>query len=137
MSPTQKRETVQRVRNEFEVSERRACRVFGFRRSSLRYRQRARVGEEVLRKRILELVRARPRFGHRQIARLLREEGNQVSNKRINRLWRQEGLKVPKKKRKSDPWATAVMHVIDIVRNMQIMFEAGTLSTIEPKAAKR
>lgn len=82
------------------MSERRACRVFGFRRSSLRYRQRQRDGEESLHRRMFELVRARPRFGYRKIARLLREEGYQVSNKRVYRLWRKEGLKVPKKKRK-------------------------------------
>ena len=38
-----------------------------------------------------------PRFGYRQITRLLRSEGWQVNAKRVYRLWRQEGLKVPKK----------------------------------------
>ena len=47
--------------------------------------------------RILELVAEFPRFGYRQITRLLRSEGWQVNAKRIYRLWRQEGLKVPKK----------------------------------------
>jgi transposase InsO family protein len=51
-------------------------------------------------KRILELVRERPRFGYRRIAALLRNEGWRASSTRIYRLWRKEGLKVPKKKRK-------------------------------------
>ncbi len=51
----------------------------------------------MLLKRVYELVRARPRFGYRRIARLLRKEGYQISNKRMYRLWRREGLKVPKK----------------------------------------
>lgn len=100
MSPTQKREAVQRVRNDFNVSERRACRGLGFRRSSLRYRSRVRSDEPQLRKRILELVRLRPRFGYRRIAGLLRKEGFRISDKRVHRIWRQEGLKVPKKARK-------------------------------------
>lgn len=53
-----------------------------------------------MRKRIHELVRQRPRFGYRQITRLLRLEGFRVNYKRIYRIWRQEGLKVPKKTRK-------------------------------------
>lgn len=59
------------------------------------------MGNHSLRKRILELVRQRPRFGFRQITRLLRLEGFRVNYKRIYRLWRQEGLKVPKKVRKN------------------------------------
>lgn len=50
--------------------------------------------------RILELVREFPRFGYRQITRLLRGEGWSVNFKRVYRLWRQEGLKVPEKKQK-------------------------------------
>tara|TARA_R110001592_G_C13053437_1_gene740351 strand:+ start:494 stop:1261 length:768 start_codon:yes stop_codon:yes gene_type:complete len=50
--------------------------------------------------RILELVREFPRFGYRQITRLLRGEGWQINFKRVYRLWQQEGLKVPRKKQK-------------------------------------
>ncbi len=82
------------------MSERRACHGLGFRRSTLRYKRRVRADEPQLRKRILELVRKRPRFGYRRIAQLLRSEGFRVSNKRVHRIWRQEGLKVPKNTRK-------------------------------------
>ena len=50
--------------------------------------------------RILELVSQSPRFGYRQITRLLRGEGWRVNAKRIYRLWKREGLKVPQKKAK-------------------------------------
>lgn len=50
--------------------------------------------------RILELVREFPRYGYRQITRLLCSEGWHVNPKRIYRLWKQEGLKVPRKKQK-------------------------------------
>jgi transposase InsO family protein len=48
----------------------------------------------------LELVSQSPRYGYRQITRLLRIEGWRVNAKRIYRLWRREGLKVPQKKAK-------------------------------------
>jgi putative transposase len=51
-------------------------------------------------KRMLQLVRQRPRFGYRRIAALLRREAWRASDTRIYRLWRREGLKVPHKKRK-------------------------------------
>jgi transposase InsO family protein len=51
-------------------------------------------------KRMLELVRERPRFGYRRIAALLRREGWLANPKRIYRLWRSEGLKVSQKRRK-------------------------------------
>ncbi|KAA5533997.1 IS3 family transposase, partial [Roseiconus nitratireducens] len=52
--------------------------------------------------RLHELSRQRPKFGYRQMTRLLRLEGFRVSFKRVHRIWKAEGLKVrqkPKKKR--------------------------------------
>jgi transposase InsO family protein len=51
-------------------------------------------------KRMLQLARARPRYGHRRIGWLLREEGWRAGLSRVFRLWQREGLKVPVKKRK-------------------------------------
>ncbi len=100
MSPTQQRQCLLRVRRKFLVSERRACKGLGLPRSSMRYRQRVRSDEPALRQRMVELARRRPRFGYRQIARLLQQEGFGVNFKRVYRLWRTEGLKVPKKTKK-------------------------------------
>ena len=89
-------------RDKFSVSERRACRGVDFSRCSIRYQRRIRNDEQVIRKRLHELARQRPRFGYRQMTRLLRLEGFRVSFKRVHRIWRAEGLKVrrkPKKKR--------------------------------------
>lgn len=85
---------------EFTVSERRACRVLGQPRASQRYAVEPRSDEAALVTRILELVRAHPRYGYRLITAKLRQEGWHVNAKRIYRLWRREGLKVPQKKRK-------------------------------------
>ena len=51
-------------------------------------------------KRMLQLARAKPRYGYRRIGWLLREEGWRAGLSRVFRLWQREGLKVPVKKRK-------------------------------------
>ena len=100
MSPARKREAACKLQDQFAVSERRACRVLDQPRSSQRRKSEPKGDEAALAKRMLELVRRRPRFGYRRIAALLRREGWRVNPKRVYRLWRREGLKVPKKKRK-------------------------------------
>jgi transposase InsO family protein len=82
------------------VSERRACEVLGQPRSTQRYAATVKEDEPLLVSRILELVREFPRYGYRQITRLLRGEGWEVNFKRVYRLWKREGLRVPKKKKK-------------------------------------
>lgn len=69
-------------------------------RSSQRYETQPRDDEPALVKRMLELVRERPRFGYRRVGRLLALEGWRASFSRVFRLWRREGLKVTHKKRK-------------------------------------
>lgn len=100
MSPSRKREATGKLQAEFTVSERRACRVINQPRMSQRYQAKPRDDERALVKRMLELVRQRPRFGYRRIAALLRKEFWRASATRIYRLWRREGLKVPQQKRK-------------------------------------
>lgn len=89
-----------RLQRQLAMSERRACRVVDQPRSCQRYQAKPRSDEQGLVKRMLELVRRRPRFGYRRIAALLRGEGFRASASRVLRLWRREGLKVPQKKRK-------------------------------------
>ncbi len=88
------------VRATLGQSERRVCRVLGQARSTQRYREVARDGDEALVRRIHELVRRHPRRGYRMIWAMLRLEGWCVNCKRIERLWRQEGLKVPARQHK-------------------------------------
>jgi putative transposase len=89
-----------KLKQEFTISERRACRVLDQPRSCQRYAAKPRDDERALVKRMLCLVRERPRFGYRRIAALLRAEAWRASDTRVRRLWRREGLKVPQKKRK-------------------------------------
>src|SRR6185436_13208131 len=76
-----------------------ACQVLGQSRSTQRYAACEDEEEQRLLKRMLELVRERPRYGYRFITALLQREGWSVNRKRVYRLWRQEGLQVPKKQR--------------------------------------
>jgi putative transposase len=91
---------VQWVREHYSVSERRACRLVGIGRSTLRYRSHARADEPSLRQRLRELAAARPRFGYRRLHALLRREGVIINHKRIARLYREEGLAVRRRTRK-------------------------------------
>ena len=100
MSPSRKRAVVRGLQAQFTVSERRACKALDQPRSSQRYEPQPRSDEPAVVKRMLELVRERPRFGYRRIGRLLAAEGWRVGLSRVFRLWRREGLKVPQKKRK-------------------------------------
>jgi putative transposase len=88
------------VQSSLRVSERRACQVLDQPRSTQRYAPREDDEEQRLLKRMLELVRERPRYGYRFITVLLRREGWSVNRKRVYRLWQQESLQVPKKPRK-------------------------------------
>ena len=92
------------MRRKLKVSERRTCRVLGQPRPSQRYQPSVNEFERRLVTRMLELVRAHPRYGYRRIWALLRREGWKVNRKRVHRLWRREGLKVPQKAHKKRHW---------------------------------
>ena len=74
VSPVQRRRGAAWARQACRVSERRASRVLGVSRSTVRYRSR-RDGREPLRRRIREIAGARVSFGYRQAHLLLRREG--------------------------------------------------------------
>lgn len=95
--PVDKRASVARLQEEFSVSERRACRVIGADRTSMRYRTR-RPPDTRLRERLRELAHERRRFGYRRLFILLRREGETAGRNRIYRLYREEGLAVKKRR---------------------------------------
>jgi putative transposase len=88
------------VRKEFEVSERRACRVVGQPRSTQRYPSRKADRDRPLIEKMITRSRENPRYGYRRVWALLRREGWHVNKKRVYRLWREEGLRIPDKQRK-------------------------------------
>ncbi|WP_170526389.1 IS3 family transposase [Ruegeria arenilitoris] len=100
LSPARRRACINHVRNQLNVSERRACRVLGQHRSTQRRVPQGRADEDRLVADMIELTRQYGRYGYCRIAALLREAGWSVSDGRIERLWRREGLKVPVKQPK-------------------------------------
>jgi len=87
------------VRQEYRVSERRACELMGVARSTCRY-QRKEDADRELRAALGALALERPRFGYRRLSVLLGRRGWSVNWKRVYRLYREERLAVRRRKRK-------------------------------------
>jgi putative transposase len=93
VTPAVRREAAAHLVAGHQVSQRRACRVLGLGRSSVRYRSR-REPDGLTRERLLALAAERRRFGYRRLTAMLRREGLLVNHKRVYRLYREEGLAV-------------------------------------------
>jgi putative transposase len=93
VAPAAHREAAVYLQSTYEMSERRACRVLGSDRTSVRY-QATRPDDGVLRERLKALANERRRFGYRRLHVLLRREGHAVNKKRVQRLYREEKLTV-------------------------------------------
>lgn len=93
VTPAARREAAAYLRQAYEMSERRACRVLGVDRTSVRY-QATQADDGVLRDRLKTLAQERRRFGYRRLHVLLKREGHAVNKKRVQRLYREEKLTV-------------------------------------------
>ena len=91
VEPSPKRRIVDHLKCSYPVSERRACRLLRFARTSYHYRSR-RDPRTALRQRMREIAAARVRYGYRKIRVLLQREGFEVSKKVVYRVYREEGL---------------------------------------------
>jgi putative transposase len=96
VTPADEREAVAHLQTRFEMSERRACRVAGCCRMTVRYRPCREDGP--LRERLCQLAHQRRRFGYRRLHVLLRREGFAVNHKRVFRVYREEKLGVRRRK---------------------------------------
>jgi putative transposase len=83
----------------YQVTERHACRLLGQWRGTQRYEGIARADEDQLTQAILVLASEYGRYGYRRITVKLREAGWPVGKDRVQRIWQREGLKVPQKHR--------------------------------------
>lgn len=93
VTPAAHREAAAYLRSTYQMSERRACRVIGADRASVRY-QATRPDDDDLRERLKALAQERRRFGYRRLHVLLRREGQVVNKKRVQRIYREERLTV-------------------------------------------
>ncbi len=90
VTPAARREMAAYLRRAFEMSERRACRVIGSDRTSVRY-QGLRPDDGELRERLKALAQERRRFGYRRLHVFLRPEGQALNNKRVQRFTARSG----------------------------------------------
>jgi len=90
---------VQQLESAYQVSERKACSVLRFTRSSHRYKSVA-DRQEFLRMRLKDLAAARAGYGYLRLHILLEREGWQVNHKRVYRLYTEEGLTMHRKRPK-------------------------------------
>ena len=97
VTPAARKPFVQDVREEWQLSERRACELMEVSTMAMRYMSRR--DDTVLRRRLRELAAQRRRWGYRMVRVLLLREGMHVNHKRVERIYREEGLSVRKRKR--------------------------------------
>lgn len=97
--PAAKREAVAWLREEFGVSERRACRVVGEQRSTQRYRPTERARPE-LKAAIREVAHAHPPYGYRRVHWQVVQRGFEVGQRLVRRIYAQEGLSVRRRRRR-------------------------------------
>ena len=100
VTPAARRAAVSYFRESWELSERMACRLACFSRSSYRRPSLREQRDGPLRERLVELASERPRFGYRRLHVLLRREEWVINRKRVYRVYRDLGLAVRRKKRK-------------------------------------
>ena len=111
VGPAAKREAAALLKEQFQMSERRACKLIEADRQMVRYRS-TRPPETALRTRLRDLANERRRFGYRRLFIMLRREGEASGINRIYRLYREEGLGVRRRKgRKRTVGARAPMVV--------------------------
>jgi putative transposase len=84
----------------YQLSQRRACRLVGVHRRTMRYQFRVRPDEPHIRARLRTLAAQRPRWGYRRLHVLLQRELGVINHKRVYRLYRLEQLKLRRRKRK-------------------------------------
>jgi putative transposase len=101
VTAAQQRAAADYLKTAYEVSQRRASRVLGRARSTLRYQHRSRSGEEALIGAIRRLAQRHARFGYKRIHARLVHKGWRVNQKRIRRLWQALGLRRPFRRKKA------------------------------------
>lgn len=111
VTPDARQDVVAYFQEHHQLSQRRACRLAQVPRATVRYQPR-RPKQEALRLRLRALAHARPRFGYRRLAVLLRREQGAVNHKRVYRLYRLEGLAVRRRGRKRVARAARVVPAV-------------------------
>jgi putative transposase len=99
VTPDQQRAAAGYLAEQYKISQRRASRVIGRSRSTLRSDRKHRSDEPPLVREIKRLARRHPRFGDRRIHVMLDRKGWSVNLKRVHRLWIELGLRRPMRRK--------------------------------------
>ena len=131
VTPAARRAAVNLFRDRYGFSERGACRLASYSRSSYRRKSLREEADQPLRERLMELASERPRFGYRRLHVMLQREGWEINRKRVYRVYRELGLAVRRKKRKRVAQANRRPRVVPIAANIQwsIDFMRDTLAS--------
>ena len=101
--PAAKRELTRSLGKEFSLSERRACRITGAHRSTVRHQPKDRCDVDTLAK-IRSIAVNNPRYGCPRVHTMLRRQGIIINHKRTERIYYENGLQLkkrpPKRKRR-------------------------------------
>lgn len=76
------------------LSQRRACKLVGACRGTVRFKSLKTAKEDEMREKIQIIAHERRRFGYRRIHLCLKREGMQINHKKVFRIYRELGLKV-------------------------------------------
>lgn len=93
VTPDAKRSAVAHACDLHGISQRRACKVLAFDRSSVRYKS-TRPDDSDLREAMKKVAAERRRFGYRRIHIMLQRQGIVMNQKKLRRLYREERLQV-------------------------------------------
>ena len=142
------------MRGDWNVSIRRACRVFLVDTSSYHYKSR-RPGQAALELRIKEICQTRVRYGYRRVHVLLRREGWRHGQNKTRRIYRELGLqlrnKTPKRRvkaklrddrrpatRSNETWAMDFVHdQLATGRKLRVLTIVDTYSRFSPALEPR
>jgi hypothetical protein len=152
LKPVRKRKLVDELRGDWDVSIRRACRVFLLDTSTYHYKSR-RPGQAGLEQRIKEICQTRVRYGYRRVHVLLRREGWSLGQNKTRRIYRELGLqlrnKTPKRRvkaklredrhnatRPNETWAMDFVHdQLATGRKLRVLTIVDTFSRFSPAGA--
>jgi len=113
---------------QFQVSERRACKLMGMNRGSYRYEPRPDRNVQ-LREALVTLAKQKPRYGYRRLHALLVRRDHPASVMRVYRLYRTEGLAVRRLKRKRLSRVAVASHLVRSNQEWALDFACDTLAT--------
>lgn len=118
VTPAAERKAIAHLQSTYEMSERRACRVLGCCRMTMRY-QTIRVDDVDLRERMKAIAHERRRFGYRRLHVLLRRKGHEVNHKRLFRIYREEKLSVRRRSGRKRAMGTRAPILVPLAPNQR------------------